>query len=153
MQLRLFLYPLLFKTNAAKHLAAGTWALSFSVALLPFITALLACCLFTGQNWPYYSTSKALCCFYTVCLLPLAFSLFLLNPKNTIMLPKPQRMVIYYNDVMALYGCSATTAGRKIQTLKDALGKKINQAVTIQEFCSYYGFDYAETLTFLKLTK
>ncbi|RTL56249.1 MAG: hypothetical protein EKK37_17400 [Sphingobacteriales bacterium] len=64
---------------------------------------------------------------------------------------KPSRLDIYLQDVMIISGCSAATASRKIKQVKDALGKKEVQRVTIKEYCDYYGYDYSDILIQLNL--
>lgn len=153
MQLRLFLYPLLFKNNAVKHLYGGSWALAFAIALTPFITALIALYSISNPNWPYSTTTKGLLLFYSIAFLFLVAYIFLVNPKNTIMPLVPTRLVITSADIIAIYGCSDSTAARKLQVLKDAEGKPDHHAVTIEDFCSYYGLNYEKILTHLKLLK
>jgi hypothetical protein len=83
---------------------------------------------------------------------------------NSVLIPKfikmsnqpgltPSRIVIYISDVMRLHGCSSSTASRKIMLAKESLNKKMFQQLTINEYCTYYGLDYLETITFLNLQK
>ena len=73
------------------------------------------------------------------------------RPKFNVMQVQPSRFVIYLSDVMLLHQCSPSTASRKIQSVKDSLGKKQHQLVSIQEYCVFFGLGYVETCSFLKL--
>ncbi len=54
------------------------------------------------------------------------------------------RMCIYPSDIAILLGKSLATAQTLLRTIKDALGKKKRQNVTIAEFCDYQGLPYDE---------
>jgi len=43
------------------------------------------------------------------------------------------------SDIQILFDCSLATAYRKINLIKDSLGKKKEQGVTIKEFCEFEG--------------
>jgi hypothetical protein len=64
---------------------------------------------------------------------------------------KPRRLDIFIADVRQISGCSDATASRKIALCRDALDKQQHQRLTIREYCTYYGYDYAEILHLLKL--
>ncbi len=64
----------------------------------------------------------------------------------------PRRVQIINKDVMQLFDCSQATAFRKIQAVKDSLGKQPNQVVTIAEFCEHYGLELPLVLHQLNLT-
>lgn len=48
-------------------------------------------------------------------------------------------MIISNKDIQKIMRCSQPTASRKLKMVKDVLGRKQNQYVTINEFCEYYG--------------
>jgi len=54
------------------------------------------------------------------------------------------RITIETKDIQKLTGKSKDTALRQLRVLRDALQKKDHQAVTIKEYCEYYGLDLAE---------
>lgn len=64
---------------------------------------------------------------------------------------KPQRIAIVAKDIVQLYGCSESTARRKLQLVRDTLAKTEKQTITIKDFCTVYGLDYVETLQYLDL--
>jgi hypothetical protein len=76
---------------------------------------------------------------------------FAASPKNPFMTLIPKRLVIHPSDVMAIHDCSASSASRKIQMVKDALAKKAWHLVSIEEYCSHFGLVYIDTCKFLKL--
>lgn len=61
------------------------------------------------------------------------------------------RMDISIADVKIISGCSKDTAARRIQQAKDAIGKEKHQALTIREYCTYFGYDFEEVVKNLKL--
>lgn len=65
--------------------------------------------------------------------------------------PIPSRIDLFNADVMIISGCSDTTASRKVAVCRDALAKPKHQPLTIREYCDYYGYNYIEVLTLLKL--
>ena len=51
----------------------------------------------------------------------------------------PNRIVIYVRDVMNITGRSESGARSLLQKIREALGKKPTQCITIEEFCEYSG--------------
>lgn len=70
-----------------------------------------------------------------------------LTEKNSIMAnPQPYRIIIYPKDVQKITGCSESTAGRKISLVKNTLGKRETQLLSIKEFCDFYDLNYNDVL-------
>lgn len=59
------------------------------------------------------------------------------------------RIVIYPSDVMLLTNKSESYARRSIQNLKKNLNRDKHQAVTIKEYCHYYGLEIDEVIALL----
>lgn len=55
-----------------------------------------------------------------------------------------QRIYFYAKDFMTLTGKNERTAYTFLKTLKDALGKKPEQPITIKEYADYEGISEAE---------
>ncbi|MFZ4056973.1 MAG: hypothetical protein ACOYKE_02490 [Ferruginibacter sp.] len=64
---------------------------------------------------------------------------------------KFDRLIVYPKDIIRINGCSSATASRKIKLVKDVLGKQDHQALTIEEYCTYYGLDFIAIMEFLEL--
>lgn len=60
------------------------------------------------------------------------------------------RIVMYGKDVANILGCSERTGRAKLLELKDILGKKKHQRITIKEFCKHEGLDLNEVKAILK---
>lgn len=61
------------------------------------------------------------------------------------------RLTITIKDIMNILGKSHSAAQRRYATIKDALGKKNYQCITIKEYCDYEGFDYDTVIkTYIK---
>ena len=56
-----------------------------------------------------------------------------------------KRITIDPSDIEILIGRDIGTAQKLLRTIKDALGKKKHQRVTIKEFCDYIGFPFEDT--------
>ncbi len=67
------------------------------------------------------------------------------KPKSSI------RQVIYVSDIRIITGKSESTASREIDIVKEALGIKKHQFLTIEAWCNYRGLDYKKTLQQLDL--
>jgi hypothetical protein len=75
-------------------------------------------------------------------------NLFKMNSSSEIF---PSRLILYATDVMVIYGCSASTASRKITEARDHYKKLEHHSMTIREFCEYFSLDYKDTISILKL--
>lgn len=53
----------------------------------------------------------------------------------------PKRVVIYVRDVRNITGRSESGARALLQKIREELGKKPNQCITIMEFCEYTGIE------------
>ena len=61
------------------------------------------------------------------------------------------QIVIYPVQVKILLGCSHTTASKKLQQVRDVLGKKPESFITIKEFCDYWEIPLNDVLELLKI--
>lgn len=52
-----------------------------------------------------------------------------------------KRLFLRPGDVMQLEDCSKDTATRVFKTLRDCLGKKGHQKISIKEYADYHGID------------
>lgn len=59
------------------------------------------------------------------------------------------RQVIYVSDIKLLTGKSESTASRELKLVKDALGLKATNFLTIKAYCDYRGLDYEVALATL----
>ncbi len=67
------------------------------------------------------------------------------------MTKKAKRILLEINDIKILTGSSYITAYRSMIHLKDALGKKKHQKVTISEYITYHGLNFDEVAESLSL--
>jgi len=57
------------------------------------------------------------------------------------------------SDVMEVFGCSYTTAWKRLQVIKGALGKEKHQKITVKEFIEYEGLTMEEFNESVKIKK
>jgi len=62
------------------------------------------------------------------------------------------RIFVTLKDIRKIYGCSQTTAWRKIRLMRDTLNKAKFQRITFQELANYEGIDIAEIKAAIKYT-
>ncbi|MGE0638378.1 MAG: hypothetical protein AB7G44_07130 [Bacteroidia bacterium] len=55
-----------------------------------------------------------------------------------------KRIFLYIKDLQTLTGNTYKSSQVKYQQIKDALGKKANQHITIKEYCEYEGISETE---------
>ncbi len=60
------------------------------------------------------------------------------------------RIAIYPKDIQNILGRSESTARRIYLSIKDALGKKKDQPVTVKEFCIHLNIKEEEVTSLLK---
>jgi len=61
----------------------------------------------------------------------------------------PNRICVYPKDVQNITGKRERTARKLISDIRQSLGKKKNEFVTIQEFCKHTGLKEADVTRFL----
>jgi hypothetical protein len=61
----------------------------------------------------------------------------------------PNRICVYPKDVQNITGKRERTARKLISDIRQRLGKKKNEFVTIQEFCQHTGLKEADVARFL----
>ncbi len=63
---------------------------------------------------------------------------------------KVKRICIYPKDVQCITGKSERYGRKLIREIKNKLGKKSNQYVTVKEFCEYTGLEEEEVNNYLQ---
>jgi hypothetical protein len=119
------------------------------------VAALMLCYFFFTDFVAKFFIALAYTMFLLMCLADLITTVSLTHP-NLFHMPSssemfPSRLILYATDVMIIYGCSASTASRKITEARDHYKKLEHHSMTIREFCEYFSLDYKDTITILKL--
>ena len=68
-------------------------------------------------------------------------------------LSKMKRICIYPSDIIEILGKSLTTSQTLVRTIKDSLGKKKFQPLTIKEFCDYMDLPFEEVFNLVNNIK
>ena len=63
---------------------------------------------------------------------------------------KLNRIVIYAQDIQRITGRSRRYAQRKLQEIREDIGKKKHQLVTYEEFCKHTGMDEENVKKYLQ---
>ncbi len=129
------------------------WRLYSNGSAYLAVSALFTCCF---PDMPFSLKCTLLLCYMGIYLLFVLFCLgtvSAIHPQSSYMKTdkQPSRLIIYATDVQKIHSCSDSTATRKMQQVRAALGKQPHHVVTIMEYCDYWGLDYFTTCTFLNL--
>lgn len=62
----------------------------------------------------------------------------------------PNRMVIFARDIQNIIGRSERTSRLLLQKIREALGKKAGQFISVAEFCRFTGLSEEEVHSFRK---
>gem|GEM_PF-5692041 len=65
----------------------------------------------------------------------------------------PQRQIIYRKDIEFFMGCSERTAQRVMRRVRDAVGKRIGDYITVSEFCEVMRIEEREVRGFVSAGK
>lgn len=62
-----------------------------------------------------------------------------------------QRLVIYTKDIEKITGLKAQASRKLMESIRQSLGKKKRQFITVSEFCAATGLPEEKVLPFLEL--